>query len=53
MKIFGNFSWGDDIFIRYAKSSAIAKILRKLPLKRFTGWFLRNFRNCVLICKKE
>ena len=53
MKIFGNFSWGDDIFIRHNKNSIIAKILRKLPLKKYTGWLLRNFRNCLLICKKE
>ena len=53
IKIFGNFSWGDDIYIRYTKSSKIAKIFRKLPFKKYTGWFLRNFRNCILICKKE
>ena len=51
-RVFNNFYWGDIFFIKYTKSSLIAKIARNMPLKKVIGYLIRNFRMSVLISRK-
>ena len=52
LRVFNNFSWGDIFYIKYTKSSMIAKVARYLPFKKISGYLIRNFRMSVLISQK-
>ena len=51
--IFGNYSWSMDLYIKHAKNSTIARIFKKLPFKRLSGFFIQKFRMSLLILKKD
>lgn len=51
-KIFGNYSWPINLYINYAKSSKIARMCKKLPFKKLSGFFICKFRMSLLILKK-
>jgi SAM-dependent methyltransferase len=53
LKIFGNFSWPMHLYIEHAHDSVIARFLKKLPLKKVSGFILCFFRMALLVNKKN
>ncbi len=49
LKVFGNFTWPMNLYIKYADDSNIARLCRKLPFKKFLGFIIRQFRQALLV----
>ena len=52
IKVFGNFNWRSDLYIKFAISSSIASFARKLPFKYLSGLIIRHSRMALLVNKK-
>jgi len=51
--IYGNYDWPMSLYIKHAKGSVVARVSKRLPFKKITGYLIRQFRMTLLVTQKK